>query len=79
MPHVEPITGWLQGAVRSPWSSMGKRCNAADAGYGLNPEGRLAVGTLRRCRSIAGMTLPPSLRLASYPTACRRGVRFLLK
>ena len=79
MPHVEPITGWMQGAVRRPWSSMGKQCNAADAGYGLNPKGRQALGALPRFRSFAWMTMPHSLRLASHPNAGRRGVRFLLK
>lgn len=81
MPHVETGTGWRQGVARSPWLSMGKRCNAADADFDLDLKGRLALGALRRHRSIGSLawnTMQHSLRLASHPNATRRGVRFLL-
>jgi hypothetical protein len=73
MPRVETRIGWVQGAVRRQGLSLAKRCNAADAYPGLNPEGRLPAGALPRYGSLTWNTKLRFPRLALHPAGNRRG------
>lgn len=63
----------MQGAPRSQWLSIGKRCNAADAVPGLNPQGQMPAGALPRCALLAeiGYTAQAAPRTASRSQLAR--------
>jgi len=73
MPRVEIRIERMQGAACRQWSSIAKRCNAADIDPGLNPEGRLPAGALQCCRWLVEKTTLRPPRLALHPAGNRRG------